>query len=106
MRLQCSVVLQHVVEGRSVKQSYNASSLPAVKQMPMYKAWAYLPSNECAVQTGRQMYYMDPTTGAALSGSSALELWVLVIQGSKLKDACEERFAWIIGEAPEVYCMQ
>ena len=66
MHPQCLVILQHVVEGRKVKQSYNANSLPAVKQMPMYKAWAYLPTNECAVQTGRQMYYMDATTGAAL----------------------------------------
>ena len=68
-----------MLEGRSQKRKYNANSLPVAKQMPKYKAWAYLPANECAVQTGRQMYYMDATTGEArchVSVHRAAGLWV------------------------------
>lgn len=64
------VRVTHVVDGRIAhRDRYSANSLPAIKLLPRYKAWAYLPTNERAAQIGRQMYYMDASTGAGFCGS-------------------------------------
>ena len=46
------------------------TSIPAVtSHVPPYKAWAFLLNNERAVQTGRQMFYIDASGLASFSMS-------------------------------------
>ena len=62
--LQQLLRLKRQKEGQA---RFAVTSIPAVtSHVPPYKAWAFLLNNERAVQTGRQMFYID-ASGWAVS---------------------------------------
>lgn len=73
------MLVTFVMDGRVVEKGrYRGNVLPAIHLVPHYKAWAYLPKNERAVKTGRQMYYMD-ASGANVRQDSCIETLQLML---------------------------
>ena len=73
------MLVTFVMDGRVVEKArYRGNMLPAIDLVPHYKAWAYLPKNERAVKTGRQMYYMD-ASGANVRQESNIETLQLML---------------------------
>ncbi len=65
------------------------TSVPAVtSHVPPYKAWAFLLNNERAVQTGRQMFYIDASGRASSSSHGDLASDLVSRQLSRVGVVC------------------